>query len=163
MLYPLSRLHSYNIQIIQSVKDTIFRNGSWYTRFWNRFWNFITGSLEPVPTSNHYWLYDCLGMNEVTPVNFASLINKSPSRYRNVIWLILLQRWHTSHCKEFSIFSYAYCLLTFSRSEGNLDDVPLLLTSLWLWRLYQRPRVPIIRIRFHISFTETSQQSSRSR
>ena len=24
------------------------------TRFWNRFWNFRTGSLEPVPTSNHY-------------------------------------------------------------------------------------------------------------
>ena len=29
-------------------------NGSGYPRFWNRFCNYRTGSLEPVPTSNHY-------------------------------------------------------------------------------------------------------------
>ena len=54
LLSSLTNEDSYNSQIIQCVKDTIFRNGSWYTRFWNRFWNFRTGSLEPVPTSNHY-------------------------------------------------------------------------------------------------------------
>jgi len=29
-------------------------NGSGYS-VWNRFWNFITGSMEPVSTSNHYY------------------------------------------------------------------------------------------------------------
>ena len=29
-------------------------NGSGYPRFWNSFWNYRTGSLEPFPTSNHY-------------------------------------------------------------------------------------------------------------
>jgi len=28
-------------------------NGSGYPQFWNRFWNYRTGFLEPVPTSNH--------------------------------------------------------------------------------------------------------------
>ena len=42
----------YNALTIQYSK-----NGSWYTRFWNRFWNFRTGSLEPVPTSDHYLSY----------------------------------------------------------------------------------------------------------
>ena len=60
LLSSLTYEDSYNIQIIQSVKDTIFRNGSWIMDIPG----FGTGSgtLEPVPwnrflllTSNHYF------------------------------------------------------------------------------------------------------------
>ena len=40
----------YNALTTQYLKNTVMG-----TRFWNRFWNFRTGSLEPVPMSNHYY------------------------------------------------------------------------------------------------------------
>jgi len=39
----------YNALTTQYFKKTVPVR----TRFWNRFWNFRTGSLEPVPTSNN--------------------------------------------------------------------------------------------------------------
>ena len=56
LLSLLTNKDSYNTQIIQCVNDrhNIQVPGTRSFGIWNRFWNFRTGSLEPVPTSNHY-------------------------------------------------------------------------------------------------------------
>jgi len=54
LLSLLTNKDSYNTQITQCLNDTIFRKRFRVPgRFWNRFWNFRTGPLESVPTSNH--------------------------------------------------------------------------------------------------------------
>jgi len=44
LLSLLTNKDSYNAQIIQCVNDTILKKTVPGTRFWNRFWNFRTGS-----------------------------------------------------------------------------------------------------------------------
>jgi len=63
LLSLLTNKYSYNTQIIKCLNDTIFRKRFRVPAFWNRFWDYRTGSLEPVLTSNHYSLSCRLSFN----------------------------------------------------------------------------------------------------